>query len=575
MTRKWMSGLLAVTLLTATILLVACSSKGKEGQASQTPAPASGSSASESPAASGSASSAEPAAPDPLGKYEEPITVTEVMGFNPPQDPKTPKDLTPEKNGYVLKLKEMLNIDLKYLWTVPTDQFEQKFALAVSSGELPDVMSLGMNDFENFRQQGQLADLTEAYEKYASPTLKKYLESDGGKTLKMFTFDGKLLGLPSFEDPFMSTQILWIRTDWLDKLKLQPPTTLDELEKVAEAFVNDDPDGNNKNDTYGIAMNKELITWGFDARGLFYSMGAYPEAWTKGSDGSLISGDIQPETKAALEKLNSWYKKGILDKEFAFKDINKASEDVVAGKVGITFGEWWDSEWPLNLSKEKNPNAEWKPFPLPSFNGKPGLSLVPSLRLNWVVVANKNMAHPEALVKMANFYHELWLPKYQEENKPENGYVYTWYAPRIYNPLNIDDLYTRVNAALDAKQDTIDAENPEAPALFEKSKKFLSGDPDPNAWGFYNSRVNPEGGWGLTRKIKEEKKYVFNEFYGTPTPTQVERGSSLKKLRDEIYLKIIMGSGKPEEFDKFVESWKKLGGDDITKEVNAWYAERQ
>ncbi|QJD86402.1 extracellular solute-binding protein [Cohnella herbarum] len=572
MTRKTISGLAAAMMLSTTILLAACSSNDKEEQASQPPASTQASG--ESPSASGGAPAETPAA-DPLGKYEEPITVTQVMGFNPPQDSKTPKGLTPEKNAYVSKLKEMLNIDLKYLWTVPSEQFDQKFALAVSSGDLPDVMSLKLLDFESFRQQDQLADLTEAYEKYASPTLKKYLESDGGRTLKMFTYDGKLLGLPSYEDPFMSSQILWIRQDWLDKLQLQPPTTLEELEQVAEAFVKNDPDGNNKNDTYGISMNKELISWGFDARGLFYTMGAYPKAWTKGSDGKLIPGEIQPETKAALEKMNDWYKKGILDKEFAFKDINKAVEDVVAGKVGITFGEWWDPEWPLNLSKEKDPKAEWKPFPLPSYNGNPGLTLVPGLRLNWVVTANKKMEHPEAVVKMANFYHEMWLPKYQEENKPENGYVYNWYEPRIYNPLNIDDLYTRVNAALKANQDTIDAENPEAPQLFANAKKFLSGDPDTTAWGFYNSRVKEDGGWGLTRKIKEEKKFVYNEFYGTPTPTQVERGSSLDKLTDETYLKIIMGSGKTDEFDKYADSWKKLGGDEIAEEVNAWYAERQ
>jgi len=570
MARKTTSIAVVLVLLVTMVLLAACSGNKEGSRASQTTTPSAGQSA--APASSASESAAAES-PDPLGKYAEPITVTEVLGFNPPQDAKTPQGLTPDKNGYVAKLKEMLNIDLKYLWTVPTDQFDQKFALAVSSGELPDIMQVKLLDFENFRQQGQLADLTEAYEKYASPTLKKYMESDGGRTLKMFTYDGKLLGLPGYEDPFMSTQILWIRTDWLNNLGLQPPTTLEELEKVAEAFVKQDPDGNKKDDTYGIAMNKDLVTWGFDARGLFYTMGAYPKAWTKGADGSLVPGEIQPETKVALEKLNEWYKKGILDKEFAFKDINKAVEDVVAGKVGIAFGEWWYPEWPLNLNKDKDPKAEWKAYPLPSYNGQPGLSLVPGMRLLDVAVANKDFKHPEALVKMANFYHELALPKYADENKPENGYVYTWYQPRLYNPLNIDDIYTQINAALKANQDTIESDNPEVPPLFDKAKAFLAG--DVTNWGAYNSRVSEDGGWGLTRKIKEEKKFVYNEFAGTPTQTQVERGSSLDKLTDETFLKIILGSAGSADFDSYAASWRKLGGDDITQEVNAWYKERQ
>jgi putative aldouronate transport system substrate-binding protein len=568
MSRKMLNGLLVASLSLSTVLFAACAGEGGEPKDAQVGDPAA-STANETQVV-------EPENTDPLGPYKETITVTQTIGYSAPQDSKTPKGITPQDNGYLKKLKEMLNIEVKYLWAVPSEQAEQKFALSVSSGELPDVMQLGLLDFENFRQQDKLADLTEAYEKYASPILREYLEADGGRTLEMFTYDGKLLGLPSYEDPFMSTQLLWIRTDWLTKLGLDAPTTLDELEKVAEAFSNDDPDGNGVDDTYGVSMNKDLITWGFDARGLFYSMGAYPKAWIKGSDGQLIPGEIQPETKAALGKLNEWYEKGILDKEFAFKDLNKAVEDVVAGKVGIAFGEWWYPEWPLNLNKGKDPNAEWKAYPLPSYNGNSGLSLVPSLRIAaGVAVALKDFKHPEAVVKMANFYHELQLPKYKDINTPENGFVYNWYSPRIYNPNNIDDLFTVVNEALKAGQDNPQFENPQAPSMYERSQRFLSGEGDASDWGFYQSRVAEDGGWGTTRKVKEEKKFVYNEFAGTPTPTQAERGSSLGKLTDETFIKIIMGSAELSEFDSYAESWKKLGGSDITQEVNQWYAERQ
>lgn len=39
---------------------------------------------------------------------------------------------------------------------------------------------------------------------------------------------------------------LLIREDWLQKLNLQVPTTTEELYNVANAFVNQDPDGNGK-----------------------------------------------------------------------------------------------------------------------------------------------------------------------------------------------------------------------------------------------------------------------------------------------------------------------------------------
>lgn len=523
--------------------------------------------------------------PDPLGKYPETVTVTQVLGYNPPEDPRTPQGITPDQNAYFKDLKDMLNIEVQYKWTVPSSQFEQKFSLAMASADLPDIMELDQKNFEKLKKQDMLADLTQAYNDYASPALKKYMESDGGFAMKTFTSDGKLLAIPGFEDPFLSTQLLWIRKDWLDNLKLQPPKTMDELEQVARAFVQQDPDQNGKNDTYGIAMQKNLFFWGFDLRGFFNGFGAYPSigdnqsAWIKDDSGKLIPGLIQPEVKTALGKLQSWYKDGILDKEFALKDENKSVEDITAGKVGISYGEWWYPNWPLNLNVDKDPNADWIALQIPGLDA-PGKSMVPKIRSNKLVVVNKKMKNPEAAIKMINFYIEMGNKKYMDQNKAEKGYVYNWFNPRIYNPAQIETIYTEVNKALDANQTeiTLDDENYKNVAdVFKAAKDYLAGN-TANAskgvnWGQYFSRAAKDGGWGMTRQIKENQAYVNNEFYGLPTATQVEKGSQLDKLMQETFTKIVMGASL-DEFDKFVQSWKSLGGDQITQEVNDWYGQQ-
>ncbi|WP_339223701.1 extracellular solute-binding protein [Paenibacillus sp. FSL W7-1332] len=525
------------------------------------------------------------APPDPLGKYPETVTVTQVLGYNPPEDPRTPQGITPEQNAYFKDLKDMLNIEVQYKWTVPSSQFEQKFSLAMASADLPDVMELDQKNFEKLKKQGMLADLTQAYNDFASPALKKYMESDGGFAMKTFTSEGKLLAIPGFEDPFLSTQLLWIRKDWLDNLNLQSPQTMDELEQVARAFVQQDPDQNGKSDTYGIAMQKNLFFWGFDLRGFFNGFGAYPSigdnqsAWIKDDSGKLIPGLIQPEVKTALGKLQSWYKEGILDKEFALKDENKSVEDITAGKVGISYGEWWYPNWPLNLNVDKDPKAEWIALQIPGLDG-PGKSMVPKIRSNKLVVVNKKMKNPEAAIKMINFYIEMGNKKYMDQNKAEKGYVYNWFNPRIYNPAQIDTIYTEVNKALDANQSeiTLDDENYKNVAdVFKATKDYLAGNTADASkgvnWGQYFSRAAKDGGWGMTRQIKEKQAYVNNEFYGLPTATQVEKGSQLDKLMQETFTKIVMGASL-DEFDKFVQSWKSLGGDQITQEVNDWYGQQ-
>jgi len=551
-----------LTLVTALSLVAAGCSNGGSNKPDEQPKES-------TPTKETSTSEQVPA--DPLGKYEETVTVTEVLGYSPPEDPKTPQGLTPDKNAYLKDLKDQLNIEVKYLWTVPTDQYEQKFALSIASGDLPDVMELDARTFEKFKAQGILADLADVYEQYASPTLKSFIESDGGFAKKTLTDGDKLYGIPGFEEPFLSTQIMWIRTDWLKKANMDIPKSMDELEKVAEAFANLNSDKNGK--TYGIAMQKNILGWGFAANGIFFGHNSYPGGWLKDSDGKLVAGEIQPETKATLERLQSWYNKGILDKEFGFKEDGKVVEDIIAGKVGIVFGEWWYPNWPLNLTLDKDPDADWVSVQIPSLDGKGGKSLVPKVRMGRIIAVNKKFKNPEAAVKMINFYIDANNKKNYDHNKPENGYVYNWFVPRIYNPVEMETIYTEVNKALENKQDMVDETLPYFKNIqtpLEGAKKFLSG--DKSGWGLYLSRVAENGGWGLTRQIRDSHSYVYNEFYGTPTPTMVEKGAQLDKLINETFNKIIMG-GPIGEFDKFVDSWKALGGNDITAEVNKWYEE--
>ncbi|GGD50621.1 extracellular solute-binding protein [Paenibacillus nasutitermitis] len=568
MQRKLASRLISVLIITA-VMLAACSNSKDSSSPSASDAGGSPSAPATSDASASPTAAEE--AKDPLGKYPEPVTVTMVLGARTPESKEVPAGLTPDQNGYLKKLKEMTNIEVKYDWTVPYEQFTQKFKLSIASGDLPDVMYVDQITFEQFKAQGVLGDLTQAYEDYASPTIKKWMAFDDGASINMMkSDDGKLLGLPSYSDANQSLQTVWIRADWLKNVGLEAPQTFEDLEKIADAFTHKDPDQDGKADTYGLALMKTLNFWGFDARGFFNMMGAYPYNFIKGTDGGLVAGEMLPETKNALAKLAEWYKNGLLDKEWAFKDENKVVEDMVAGKVGMSFGEWWYPNWPLNLVKDSEPKAEWINVPLPSYNGNPGKSLVPRARIGKILVVNKDFAHPEAAIKMANFYPEMTKKEYLDIATPAQGFVYEWYEPRISNPTEMETNYVQVNEALKANDDNYPFENGSGAMLYETAKKYAGG--DAASWGLTFSRASEDGGWGVTRKVRDAGTFVRSGYAGPPTPTQVEKGASLLKLTDETFTKIIMGSASVDAFDKFAEDWKKLGGNDILKEVNDWYA---
>lgn len=69
--------------------------------------------------------------------------------------------------------------------------------------------------------------------------------------------------------------------------------------------------------------------------------------------------------------------------------------------------------------------------------------------------------------------------------------------------------------------------------------------------------------------------YKASLYGGPPTMTMVQKQAILDKLELETFTKIIMGAASIDEFDKFVAQWKQLGGDQITAEVNEWYAASQ
>jgi len=61
-----------------------------------------------------------------------------------------------------------------------------------------------------------------------------------------------------------------------------------------------------------------------------------------------------------------------------------------------------------------------------------------------------------------------------------------------------------------------------------------------------------------------------NAFYGAPTKVMSEKMPALNAMADETITRIIMGEPL-DTFDEFVEKWRRMGGDEITAEVNDWY----
>ncbi|HEY5583267.1 MAG TPA: extracellular solute-binding protein, partial [Ruminiclostridium sp.] len=515
---------------------------------------------------------------DPLGKYATPIDITFVRGIDDDLAanilPKTPGE-TLEDNRWTRLYKEELGINVKYAWTVKgnesSDAYVQKINVTLASGDIPDVVLVNPSQLKQLVDSDMVEDMTQYYNDYASEQLKTYMTEEGTGTIDSVTFDGKMMAVPETVAFNEAAQYLWIRNDWMKKLNLQAPKTMDDVLKMSEAFTTQDPDGNGKDDTYGLPITKDLYSGAMGTEGFFAGYHAYPNLWTKDSAGKLAWGSTLPETKVALQKLADMYKAGQIDKEFGVKNGGKVAESIIAGKFGMDYGQQWNPMYPLITNFNNDKNADWTGYPIVSADDK---KVMVPLKFNQtrIFAVKKGYANPEALVKLMNMHVEKNWGKTADFNKyympVELGSVGVWKFSPVCPAPSFKNLEAFI--AIDAARKTKDfSKLPGEPKVIEGNiEAYAKG--DATQWGWEKIYgVN-----GVFRNMVEYKNndQLFKEmFVGAPTKTMAEKKTTLDKMEKEVFVKIIMGAAPIDDFDKFVSDWNKLGGADMTNEVNVWY----
>lgn len=519
---------------------------------------------------------------EPLGKYDPPIELSFVRDLNDVVENNVLSVLegeTIEDNRWSRIYEEELGIKITYDWIVKgsstSDQYVQKINVTLASGALPDVIPVDATQLKQLADSDQIEDLTEIYENYASPLTKEVLSQEGTSPFDAVTFDGKLMAIPQLESSIERSMYIWIRTDWLEHLGLQPPKTIADVLAISKAFKEKDPDQNGQNDTYGLGITKDLWGGAMGLEGFMAAYNAYPNMWIENGEGELVFGSVQPEVKKSLQILQAMHANGEIDQEFGIKDGGKVSEQIAAGKIGLEYGEQWNSIWPLQLNRNNDPNAQWQAFPIVSESGEnPKVPLKFSTTRFFAV--KKGIKHPEAVIKLFNLHLEKNWGETAEFDKyyapPEAESVWQLSPVTPYPAMKNVDAFREIDAARKAG-DTSGLKG-EAKTIQEKLESFKSGTSEGFAlWG-WERIYGEQGSMGIADQYDKNNQFLMEKFVGAPTPTMVERKSTLDKMQTEVFTKIILG-GSVDEFDKFVEDWKKLGGDQITQEVNEWYATKK
>ena len=278
-----------------------------------------------------------------------------------------------------------------------------KLRVGAGGGKLPDIMFLpnGLNLAE-LGGEGTILPL-EDYIANCENIQKAYEQFPNVKALT--SADGHIYSVNTLnESAYFAPYSLVIRKDWLDRLNLEVPETIDDWMTVLRAFRDQDANGNGDSSDevpFSAGGHAWYTTYWANAWGLhlFQSDGWYPD-----ENGQMQYEFISDEAKEFYTWLNSFYEEKLLDEEFlTLGDENKLFEKVARDEVGAF------TAYPSRIATLEAALAS---------NGVEGAELIPVIppqgpyaRMTEVVgdmtvngyVVTKDCKHPDVAVALMDF----------------------------------------------------------------------------------------------------------------------------------------------------------------------------
>lgn len=512
----------------------------------------------------------------PFGAYPETIeyTLGKMTSVN---NSNMPENDTYTDNAYTRYIKSVINVQNVDVFEANDSQYDTNVSMVISMGSLPDIMVVSSQDeVEQLVEAGLIEDLTESYNNCISDRIRKMYESYGDSLKDMVTYDGKIMALPE-TNITDGPNLVWLRKDWMDKLGLSEPHTIDDVVNIVKHFISEDPgnngvDASGKPNTVGLAVDTDVTgECGYSSEFLldiiFACFGAYPKQWIMNDDGEIVYGSVTNEAKEALSYINNLYNQGVIDNDFLLRTSTNICELIENGLCGSFFGPWWAPNNPLANAVSRNPDADWQPY-LIATDSDGTTSYHSQNPCYKYVVVRKGYEHPEIAAKMISVMFDK--VRFDCTDSEEFKNYYQLNVEPTARPLSINVDY---NNALSICYRNIDAtisgrKNPDSLELLERSFYDACSEYIKNAnktstqWAAYMSRIK------ACSLIAQDNIKVVDSLYFKTTDTMKSHWWRLKAKEKEAYLKIISGEEDISYFDTFVKEWNEQGGQTITSEVS-------
>lgn len=430
--------------------------------------------------------------------------------------------------------------------------------LMLAGGEIPDIVgSSRLKDFVNqYGPEGAFLPLNDLIDEHA-PNLKKFFEGRPEIAAAISAADGNMYYIPYLPDGKYGRGY-FIRYDWLDKLGLEVPETVEEFEAVLRAFKTQDPNGNGEADEvpYFARQWPELIRLVTLWDGRSSGSDTYHDFYV--DDGKVKHPYAGEGYREGIKNLARWYEDGLIDAEI-FTRGSSSREFLLSENLGGATHDWFASTSGYNRLSSEIDGFEFKALAPPaSISGKRVAEhrRIPIKPDGWAIGATND--HPVETIK----YFDFW---FTEEGR------------RLAN-FGVEGLqYEMVNGEPKFTDAVLNSDEPVNAQLWAVGSQLQGR----GYFQDYNYEVQWSNKYALEGiALYDEGDYLIDQFLGVAFNADEQRiyDRYMGSLRDymlEQQQAWVLGNGDVEaDWDGYVEQLNKKGLQDILEVMNSAY-ERQ
>lgn len=444
------------------------------------------------------------------------------------------------------KVNDYMNMNVEVMWT-PKDSYDDKLNLMLAGGgaDMPQIIATDKKSpaIINAARAGALWEVEELMKEFPHLKNAKDVVNDN------IRIDGKLYGV--YRGRALGRNGMSYRKDWMDKLGLGTPETIEDVYNMLYAFTYKDPDGNGQDDTYGLTLSKGPAP--FDIMQTWFGA---PNGWAE------VNNTLVPahQTEEYLEAL-TWFRKlceeGLIKKDFPTRDIATKADDLKTQKAGVMVDAIDDGRRVMDYfinQKIEGPVMDFVGAIKKDENSEPKTGA--TLGCQGFFVITKAAKTEGDVRKCLEFLDKM--------NDEEMLTLANYGLKDLHYKVGEDGRVTRSNDAL---------LNQEYQAL-NQLVSYTEYAPNTDPFVILNESQYYE---------KQQATIDANEPYAVSNPAigiqgdsaeYTKNGVALDKIIEDARIQYIVGQIDEAQLKSQWELWSKSGGDKVIEEINAVYAQQ-